>query len=89
MVSGFIWMQVFYDGGWLSPLNSDGSMNTALFNERIAEAKNMLHFLVWLVFTLDYLRYPGTAYKHPGGTEAITEFVKLATAAIRSVNLIV
>ena len=34
-----IWMQVFYDGGWLSPLNSDGSINTALFNERIAEAK--------------------------------------------------
>ena len=81
-----IWMQVFYDGGWLSPLNSDGSMNTALFNERIAEAKKYAALPGVAGVHFDYLRYPGTAYKHPGGTEAITEFVKLATAAIRSVN---
>ena len=81
-----IWMQVFYDGGWLSPLNSDGSINTALFNERIAEAKKYAALPGVAGVHFDYLRYPGTAYKHPGGTAAISEFVKLATTAIRGVN---
>ena len=56
-----IWMQVFYDGGWLSPLNSDGSINTALFNERIAEAKKYAALPGVAGVHFDYLRYPGTA----------------------------
>lgn len=68
------------------PLNSDGSINTALFNERIAEAKKYAALPGVAGVHFDYLRYPGTAYKHPGGTAAISEFVKLATTAIRGVN---
>ena len=55
-------MQVFYDGGWLSPLNSDGSINTALFNERIAEAKKYAALPGVAGVHFSYLRYPGTAY---------------------------
>lgn len=81
-----IWMQVFYDGGWLSPLNDDGSINTELFNSRIAEAEKYAALPGVAGVHFDYLRYPGTAYKHQGGTAAITEFVRLATTAVHNVN---
>ena len=81
-----IWMQAFYEGGWLSPLNSDGSINTDLFNSKIEEAKKYASLSGVAGVHIDYLRYPGTAYKHSGGTEAISEFVKQITEAIRSVN---
>jgi transglutaminase-like putative cysteine protease len=35
---------------------------------------------------LDYVRYPGTAYKHTGGTAAITNFVANVNTAVKSVN---
>lgn len=81
-----IWMQAFYDGGWINPVNSDGSYKYGLFNSIIDEAKhyaglkgvNGIHF--------DYLRYPGTAYAYSTGTAAINYFVSQASSAIRAVN---
>ncbi|MDP3065115.1 MAG: transglutaminase domain-containing protein [Methanobacteriaceae archaeon] len=35
---------------------------------------------------LDYVRYPGTAYKHEDGTGAITNFVQRVNTAVKSVN---
>jgi len=35
---------------------------------------------------LDYVRYPGTAYKYTGGTAAITNFVARVNTAIKSAN---
>jgi len=35
---------------------------------------------------LDYVRYPGTAYKYTGGTAAITNFVARVNTAVKSVN---
>ncbi|MEN6330202.1 MAG: pseudomurein-binding repeat-containing protein [Methanobacteriaceae archaeon] len=35
---------------------------------------------------LDYVRYPGTAYLHSGGTEAITAFVKRVSETINSIK---
>lgn len=35
---------------------------------------------------LDYIRYPGTAYLHPGGTEAITAFVKRVSETVNSIK---
>lgn len=35
---------------------------------------------------LDYIRYPGTAYKHPGGTEAITSFVQKVYNTVKSIK---
>ncbi|MBI5680498.1 MAG: hypothetical protein HZC47_06385 [Methanobacterium sp.] len=35
---------------------------------------------------LDYVRYPGTAYKNAGGTEAVTSFVKRVYDAVKQVK---
>ena len=35
---------------------------------------------------LDYCRYPGTAYKYNGGTEAITNFVKQVYDTVKGIN---
>jgi len=35
---------------------------------------------------LDYIRYPGTAYLHSGGTEAITTFVKRVSETVNSIK---
>jgi len=35
---------------------------------------------------LDYIRYPGTAYQHTGGTEAITAFVKRVSETVNSIK---
>ena len=64
-----IWVQCFYEGGWIDPALSD---LTAKKNEikKYASLKNVkgVH--------LDYLRYPGNAHKIIGGFEAITRFAK-------------
>ncbi len=35
---------------------------------------------------LDYVRYPGNAYKNPGGTEAVTSFVKKVSETVNSIK---
>jgi hypothetical protein len=35
---------------------------------------------------LDYCRYPGTAYKHTGATDTITNFVKQVHDAVKAIN---
>ncbi|WP_407378695.1 transglutaminase domain-containing protein [Methanobrevibacter sp.] len=80
-----IWMQAFYDGGWVNPI-SGGSYNSDYYTEKINEAKYYAGLTGVAGVHLDYLRYPGTAYKTSGGTAAITEFVKQVTTACREVN---
>ena len=65
-----IWMQCFYDGDWHDPVNWGG------LPEKISEAKKYANFHGVYGVHLDYLRYPGNAYKTSGGTEAINQFVK-------------
>ena len=64
-----IWVQCFYDGEWHNPKTYD---TTAKLKEikKYAAMENVkgVH--------LDYLRYPGNAYKTDGGADAITAFVK-------------
>lgn len=81
-----IWMQSFYDGGWISPVLSDGTPNYSLFNKKIAEAVYYATLPGVSGIHLDYLRFPGTAYKYTGGTAAINEFVKLVSNAVRGNN---
>ena len=64
-----IWMQCFYDGKWHNPK----TMNTSA---KLKEAKKYANLKGVKGVHLDYLRYPGTAYKTNGGAEAITNFVK-------------
>lgn len=64
-----IWMQCFYDGEWHNPAktNLDAKINEAT---KYANMKNVkgVH--------LDYVRYPGNAYKTTNADKAITNFVK-------------
>ena len=81
-----IWMQTFYDGGsWVNPVKN-GATNTAFFNQKIAEAEKYAKVKGVSGIHFDYLRYPGTAYKTSGGTEAINEFVKQVTTAVKKIN---
>ena len=82
-----IWMQTFYStsAGWINPVK-DGSANTDYFKQVITEAKKYASVKGVSGIHLDYLRYPGTAYKTTGGTDAISEFVKQITDAIHSVD---
>ena len=70
-----IWMQCFYDGEWHNPAktNLDAKINEAT---KYANMKNVkgVH--------LDYVRYPGNAYKTTNADKAVTNFVK----AVRNKN---
>lgn len=81
-----IWMQVFYDGKFISPVLSNGSYNYDLFNEKINEAKYYAGIAGVAGIHLDYLRFPGTAYQYSNGVSAINDFVKMLTEAVEKVN---
>lgn len=70
-----IWMQCFYDGNWINP-------KTANLSLKVAEAMKYAHMKNVAGVHLDYLRYPGNAYKTSGGADAITAFVKQVKSAI-------
>ena len=80
-----IWMQAFYEGDWVNPVKN-GANNQAFFNKKITEAKKYANLKGVAGVHIDYLRYPGNAYKTSGGTAAINEFVKQITTAIHGVN---
>ena len=81
-----IWMQAFYQGGkWSNPV-ANGKVNETLFTAKIKEAETYAKIKGVSGIHLDYLRYPGTAYKTSGGTAAISEFVKQITEAIHDIN---
>ena len=64
-----IWMQSFYNGEWINPATSD-------LTDKINEAQRYTSIPEVYGVHLDYLRYPGTAYKTPGAVEAVNNFVK-------------
>ena len=68
-----IWVQCFYDGGWINP-------KTANLNSKLAEIKKYANVKGVTGVHLDYLRYPGNAYKTSGGADTITNFVKKVRA---------
>ena len=81
-----IWMQVFYENnGWKYPAQN-GKINYNLINSKVKEAKKYAKVKGISGVHFDYLRYPGTAYKHGGAVKAVNLFVKKATTAIHKVN---
>lgn len=80
-----IWMQAFYNGKWISPLSSY-SPNQGLFNKITKEAKSYAKIDCVAGVHFDYLRYPGNAYKHKGGVEAINKFVRQVSTEIHKTN---
>lgn len=81
-----IWMQAFYDGNWINPVNNDGSYKHDLFNSIIEDAKYYASLSGVGGVHLDYLRYPGTAYKYSNGANAISYLVKNVVSAVKAVN---
>ena len=66
-----IWMQCFYDGEWINPVTQ-----SSIIKKKIAEAQKYSKITGVAGIHLDYLRYPGNAYKTEGAADAITNFVK-------------
>ena len=64
-----IWVQCFYDGEWHNPKTTD-------LTAKLKEIKKYAAMENVKGVHLDYLRYPGNAYKTDGGADAITAFVK-------------
>ena len=81
-----IWMQAFYgDDGWAYPVK-DGKYNYDLINSKVKEAVKYAKVKGVAGVHFDYVRYPGTANKHPGALNGVNMFVKKASTAIHKVN---
>ena len=80
-----IWMQVFYNGKWINPVK-DGAPDRKLFDEKIARAQSYARMRGVSGIHFDYVRYPGTAYKTPGGADAVSEFVRLAARRLHQTS---
>ncbi len=81
-----IWMQVLYHGGFQNPITSTGAINLTLLSSDIQDAISFASISGVAGIHLDYLRYPGTAYKTNGATDAVTLFVSQIIGAVKSVN---
>lgn len=80
-----IWMQAFYDGKWINPVK-DGKPDRNLFDEKIKRAQSHARIPGVAGIHLDYVRYPGTAFKTPGGTSAVSEFVRQAVDSLHQIS---
>ena len=80
-----IWMQVYYEGSFISPLTSSGEIKYDFIYEKCNEAVGYLSSGADGI-SLDYLRFPGTAYKYSNGVDAITQCAALITAAVKEAN---
>ena len=80
-----IWMQAFYDGKWINPVK-DGNPDRNLFDEKIKRAQSHARIPGVAGIHLDYVRYPGTAFKTPGGTSAVSEFVRQTADRLHQIS---
>ena len=80
-----IWVQCFYDNTWVNPINTNTKeFNYGFFNKKISEIKKFADIDGVEGIHLDYIRYPGNAYKYsyPNGvtaSNAITQFVAMVS----------
>ncbi|MDR0911891.1 MAG: hypothetical protein LBM96_04725 [Methanobrevibacter sp.] len=84
-----IWIQVFYSNNkWINPVidKNTGEINQTYFNKVINKAKEYIYSSGADGIHMDYLRYPGTAFKTTGASEAISEFTRQMNIAIKSIN---
>jgi len=88
-----IWVQAFFaNGKWVNPVDTETrSYNQAHFNTLLSKIRTYSKMNNVAGIHLDYLRYPGTAYKFDysngvTGEKAVTEFTRQASIAMRSIN---
>ncbi|MDR0900229.1 MAG: putative glycoside hydrolase [Methanobrevibacter sp.] len=88
-----LWIQCFYEKGkWINPVNTKTkSYNYAYFNKILKKIKTYSKMNYIAGIQLDYLRYPGTAYKYRysngvTGEKAITKFVQKVYKVINTYN---
>lgn len=76
-ISVHIWVQCFYDGEWINPVKTD-------MTYKIKEIVKYTKIDGVKGIHLDYLRFPGNAYKTSNASKAITNFVKKVKSNIPS-----
>ena len=88
-----LWVQCFYtDGAWVNPVNTTTkSYNQAYFNKILSKVKSYCQMDYIGGIHLDYLRYPGTAYKYNysngvTGEKAVTLFTSQVKSCINKNN---
>lgn len=88
-----LWIQCFYaNGKWINPVDtSKKTYNTAQFNKILSKIKTYSRMDYIGGIHLDYLRYPGNAYKYNysngvTGEKAITKFVSQAKTQVNKYN---
>lgn len=72
-----IWMQCLYDGEWINPVKTP-----SIINKKVKEAQKYSKIPGVKGIHLDYIRYPGNAYKTEKAAETITNMVKKIKKAI-------
>lgn len=82
-----LWMQVAYSGGdWVSLVDDNGRLKYGFLNKKVAEAKYYAKIKGVDGVHFDYMRYGGTAHKHPNAIKSVNYFVKKASAKIHKVR---
>jgi len=90
-----VWFTCFYNTSsksWINPIDTNTqTYNQTYFNTIINRAKEYASYNGVAGIHLDYLRYPGTAYKYNysngvSGVDAITEFTKQLSTSVKGVN---
>lgn len=80
-----IWMQIFYNGKWVVPVNKDGSFKYDYINKKVSDAKKYAKIKGVAGIHFDYVRFGGTAYKYEYSTNAVNYFIKKACVEVRKV----
>ena len=79
------WVQVFFNDYWTNPI-VNGAINNKFYTQKINEIKGLSQIKGISGIHLDYIRFKSKAYKTPGSTNAINEFVRQSALAIRSIS---
>ncbi len=82
-----LWIQLAYSGGkWVSLVDGHGKLKYSFMNSKIRQAKNLAKISGVDGIHFDYMRYGGTAYKHPNAVKSVNYFVKKASIQIHKVR---
>jgi len=89
-----IWVQCFhYNGTWINPINTTTKdFNYPFFNSKVEEIEKYTEIPGVSGIQLDYIRYPGNAYKYDysfgiSSTNAITKFVSMVSNKLKDKDI--